>query len=52
MTKEQIIDFFDKNCTMEQQKFLAEFMKEYLNAGKKVKKAIIIILDEKIKDTI
>lgn len=50
MTKEEIINFLDKNCTTEQQRFLVEFMKTYLNAGNKIKQTTILILEAKLGD--
>lgn len=50
MNNKQLIDFFDNNCTIQQQKFLIEFMTDYLNAGKKVKQAVIKILEIKLNE--
>lgn len=50
MNEKRIIEFFDKNCTIDQQKFLLEFMQYYLNAGKKVKQVVIKILEMKLNE--
>ena len=50
MSEEQIKDFFDKNCSIDQQKFLLEFMEKFLNSGKKVKESIITIIKYKLNE--
>lgn len=50
MNNKQLIEFFNNNCTIQQQKFLLEFMIHYLNAGKKVKEAVIKILEIKLTE--
>lgn len=44
-----LVNFFKSNITVDQQKFLLEFMKTYLNSGKKVKEAVIKILENVIE---